>query len=84
MTSFKIIPDISTQYRYSYKNKYSEASAMHFLFSLLRIKGLYMFRVLLAHFQEALHERHLTFCVGVISVVCTRTGAANRYSTHAI
>jgi hypothetical protein len=26
---------------------------MHFLFSLLTIKGLYMFRALLAHLQEA-------------------------------
>jgi hypothetical protein len=29
---------------------------MHFLFSLLRIKGLYMFGVLLSHPQEALHK----------------------------
>jgi hypothetical protein len=29
---------------------------MHFLFSLLRIKGLYMFRALLAHLQEVLHN----------------------------
>jgi hypothetical protein len=29
---------------------------MHFLFSLLRIKGLYMFRALLAHRQEGLHN----------------------------
>jgi hypothetical protein len=29
---------------------------MHFLFHLLRIKGLYMFRALLAHPQEALHR----------------------------
>jgi hypothetical protein len=28
---------------------------MHFLFSLLRIMGLYIFRALLAHPQEALH-----------------------------
>jgi hypothetical protein len=28
---------------------------MPFLFSLLRIKGLYMFRALLAHPQEVLH-----------------------------
>jgi hypothetical protein len=32
---------------------------MHFLFGLLRIKGLYMFRALLAHPQEALHKKHL-------------------------
>jgi hypothetical protein len=30
---------------------------MHFLFNLLRIKGLYTFRTLLAHLQEAHHKR---------------------------
>jgi hypothetical protein len=32
---------------------------MHFLFNLLRIKGLYMFQVLLAHPQESLYKRRL-------------------------
>jgi hypothetical protein len=41
---------------------------MHFLLSLLRIKGLYMFRVLLAHSQEAQHKRHFVYCVHVMSV----------------
>jgi hypothetical protein len=36
---------------------------MHFLFNLLRIKGLYMFRALLAHPQVALHKQHLLYCV---------------------
>jgi hypothetical protein len=36
--------------------RYSETNVMHFLFSLLGIKGLYMFRTLLAHPQEALHN----------------------------
>jgi hypothetical protein len=45
---------------------------MHFLFSLLRIKGLYMFRALLAHPQEALYKRHLLYCVRLMSVGCTR------------
>jgi hypothetical protein len=40
---------------------------MHFVFSLLRIKGLYMFRTLLAHPQEVLHKRHLVYCVRVVS-----------------
>jgi hypothetical protein len=40
---------------------------MHFLLNLLRIKGLYMFRALLAHPQEALHKQHLTYCVRVVS-----------------
>jgi hypothetical protein len=35
-------------------NQYSEANVMLFLFSLLRIKGLYIFRALLAHPQDAL------------------------------
>jgi hypothetical protein len=30
---------------------------MQFLFSLLKIKGLYMFRALLSHNQDALHKR---------------------------
>jgi hypothetical protein len=39
--------------------QYRKTNVMHFLFNLLRIKGLYMFRALLAHPQEALHKRHL-------------------------
>jgi hypothetical protein len=31
-----------------------------------------MFRALLAHPQEALHKRHLVYCVSVMSVGCTR------------
>jgi hypothetical protein len=54
--------------------QYSETNVMHFLFNLLRIKCLYMFRALLAHLQEALHKRHLVYCVRVMSVGCTRTG----------
>jgi hypothetical protein len=51
---------------------YSETNMLHFLFSLLRINGLYMFRALLARRQEALHKRHLVYCVRVMSVGCTR------------
>jgi hypothetical protein len=47
---------------------------MHFLFSLLRIKGLYMFRALFAHLQEALNKRDLVYCVLVMLVGCTRIG----------
>jgi hypothetical protein len=50
--------------------QYSETNVMHFLFSLLRIKGLCMFRALLAHPQEALHKRRLVYCVRVMSVGC--------------
>jgi hypothetical protein len=46
---------------------------LHFSFNSLRIKGLYTFRALLAHPQEALHKRHLVYCVR-ISVGCG-TGA---------
>jgi hypothetical protein len=35
--------------------QYSETNMMHFLFSVLRIEALYMFRALLAHSQETLH-----------------------------
>jgi hypothetical protein len=52
--------------------QYSETNVMQFLFSLLRIKGLYMFRALLTHLQEALHKRHLVYCVRVMSVGCTK------------
>jgi hypothetical protein len=53
-------------------NQCSENNVMHFLFNLLRIKCLYMFRALLAHPQEALHKRHLLYCGRVTSVCCTR------------
>jgi hypothetical protein len=48
--------------------QYSETNVMRFLFNLLRIKGLYMFRTLLAHPQEAFHKRRLLYCVRVMSV----------------
>jgi hypothetical protein len=51
-------------------HQYSKTNVMHFLFNLLRIKGLYMFRALLAHLQEALHKLHLVYCVRVMSVGC--------------
>jgi hypothetical protein len=54
--------------------QYSETNVMHFSFSLLRIKGLYMFRALLAHPQEGLHKRHWVYCVRVMSVGYTRIG----------
>jgi hypothetical protein len=52
--------------------QYSETNVMHFLFNLLSIKGLYMFRALLPHPQEVLNKRHLVYCVRVMSVGCTR------------
>jgi hypothetical protein len=47
--------------------QYIETNVMHFSLSLLRIKGLYMFRTLLAHPQEVLHKRHLVYCVTAIA-----------------
>jgi hypothetical protein len=38
---------------------------------LLRINGLYMFRALLAHHQEAFYKRHLVYCMRVMSAGCT-------------
>jgi hypothetical protein len=52
--------------------QHSETNMMHLLFSLLRIKGLYMFRALLSHSQEGLHKRHLVYDVRVMSVSCAR------------
>jgi hypothetical protein len=60
------------------KRQYSETNVMHFLFSLLRIKILYMFRALLAHPQETLHKRHLVYCVRVTSVGCARIGVEHK------
>jgi hypothetical protein len=50
--------------------QYSETNVMHFLFSLLRIKGLCMFRALLAHPQEAVNKRYFVYCVRSMSVGC--------------
>jgi hypothetical protein len=58
------------------ENQYSETNGMHFLFNLLRIKSLYMFRALLPHPQEVLHKRHLVYCLCVMSVGCNTPSAA--------
>jgi hypothetical protein len=64
--------------------QYGETNVMHILFSLLRIKGLYMFRALLAHPQQALHKRNLVYCVRVMSVGCPRIGTSHKpYRSHA-
>jgi flagellar assembly factor FliW len=54
----------------SFRNQYNEINVMQFLFNLLRIKGPYMFRALLAQHQEALHKRHLVYCLRIMSVGC--------------
>jgi hypothetical protein len=38
------------------RDQYGETNVMHFLSSLLRNKGLYLFRAFLAHPQESLHK----------------------------
>jgi hypothetical protein len=57
----------------SLDSQYSETNVMHFLFSLLRIKGLYMFRALLAHPQETAHKRYLVFCMRAMSAAHARS-----------
>jgi hypothetical protein len=47
---------------------------MHIVFNLLRSKGLYMFRALLANPQGVPHEKHFVYCVLVMSVGYTRIG----------
>jgi hypothetical protein len=59
--------------------QYSKINVMHFLFSLLRITGLYMVRALLVQLQEALHKRHLVYCVRVMSVGCPRIGVPHQF-----
>jgi hydrogenase maturation factor len=54
--------------------QYSETNVMHFLFNLLRIKGIYMFQALRAHLQEALNKLHLGYCVRVMSDSCIGIG----------
>jgi hypothetical protein len=44
---------------------------MHFSFNLLIIKGLYMFRALLAHPHEALHKRNFVYCVRIVGETAT-------------
>jgi hypothetical protein len=51
-------------------HQYNETKVMHFLFNVLRINGLYMFRALLAHSQEVLHKQHLVYCFRIMSVGC--------------
>jgi hypothetical protein len=50
--------------------QYNEIKVIHFSFSLLRIKGIYMFPALLAHPQEVLYKRYLVYCVRIMSVDC--------------
>jgi hypothetical protein len=73
----KFMPSVERRilrFFYRIKNirfQYSKTKVKNFLFNLLRIKGLYMFRALLADPQEALYKRHLVYCMRVMSVGCT-------------
>jgi hypothetical protein len=53
-------------------SQYTETNVMHFLFSLIRIKGLCMFGALLAHHQEALQS-----CSWYIACVLLSVGSAS-------
>jgi hypothetical protein len=64
--------------------QYSETSVMHFLFKLLRIKCLYMFRASLAYPQEALYKRHLLYCVRVMSVGCYQGWSGTRFLQNSL
>jgi hypothetical protein len=55
--------------------QYNETNVIHLSFSLLRIKGLCMFRALFAHPQEALHKRHLAYCVRIMQFHCNHATA---------
>jgi hypothetical protein len=55
---YLFVVEIKTQPMY----QYSEANVMRVLYNLLGIKGLFMFRALLAHSQEALNKLHLVYC----------------------
>jgi hypothetical protein len=48
----KIKTHVSCSVHYILVHQYSETNVNHFLFNLLIINGLYMFRALLAHLQE--------------------------------
>jgi hypothetical protein len=52
--------------------QYSETNVMHFVFNLLRIKGLCMFRALLAQLHEdCTNGTWYVYCMRVMSVSCT-------------
>jgi hypothetical protein len=50
--------------------QYNKTNVMQFSFNLLKIKSRYMFRALLAHPQEVLNNRHLVYCIRIMSVGC--------------
>jgi hypothetical protein len=65
-------------------HQYGQTNVTHFLFSLLRIKGLYMFLPLFAHPQEVLHKRHLVYGIRVMSVGCHQGWSGTRNIPSAV
>jgi hypothetical protein len=61
-------------------SQYNKTDVMHYLFNILRIKGLYMFRALLAHPRRRYKKRHLVYCVCVMTVGYTRIGVEMRFT----
>jgi hypothetical protein len=62
---------------------------MRFLFNLVRIKGLYVYRALLAHPQEELNKRYIACVLCLLTApgldqFHSNPGAANWHNTHAI
>jgi hypothetical protein len=51
-------------------NQHNETNVMHLSLNLLRIKGMILFRALLAYPQETLHKRTLVYCVRIMSDGC--------------
>jgi hypothetical protein len=64
--------------------QYNETNMMHFWFNLLRIKGLYMFRALLAHHQEPLHKLHLVYCMRIMSDGCDTIAVAEPHEDRQV
>jgi hypothetical protein len=53
-------------------DQYNETNVMHVLFNLLRINASTCFEHYLHILRRRLHERHLVYCMRVMSVGCTR------------
>jgi hypothetical protein len=68
------VPLVANSSFNSMKHQYDKTNVMHFLFSLLRIKGLYMFRALLAHPQEALHNGTWYIAFVLCQLAATKVG----------
>jgi hypothetical protein len=64
VTQLRVLQERRNQINYY---QYIKTNVVNFLLNLLRIKGLCMFRALLSRLQEALHRRHLVYCVSVTS-----------------